>query len=291
MLLSRSPILPFSCLHFPVLIFPFGCQRDSGDDAAVASAAAQVTREAVLDFLFARAWIRREEISRRDDHPGNAEPALHRSSIDKRLLERIQLPVTGEPFDRRNGFAIALHRKHQARIDRTAVQEHGAGAAFTFGAALLRPGKRQLIADDVEQAVMWRDVDLVRRAVDGKAGLSSPHPRGRSFQRAAREDRQHRHAIVGAAAKVRSRGGAAHDVFDWRIAEALDQDRPRAHGAERKSRRSGLPHHAAQIDDGQVHAVTAGEALERTRCWFGRQWQIHRLPRLRLAGEPCGQDR
>ena len=53
------------------------CELNCTHDAAVTAAPAQVPGEPFLDLVFTRVRISRQQISGRDDHPGNAEPALH----------------------------------------------------------------------------------------------------------------------------------------------------------------------------------------------------------------------
>lgn len=154
-------VLLVSCLNFSV-----GGERDRADDAAISRATAQIAGEPLFDFRLVRVGSYREEISGRDDHPRDAKPALHGTGIDKRLLQRIEPAVCAEPFDRRDRFTVALNRKHETRVDRPAVQENGACAAFTFGAALLRACERQLIAKHIEQRVVWRGIDRMKDAID-----------------------------------------------------------------------------------------------------------------------------
>ena len=56
--------------------------------------------------------------------------------------------------------ALDLADRDEARIDRRAVEQDGAGAALALAAALLRAGQGEVLAQDVEQAAHARDVDL-----------------------------------------------------------------------------------------------------------------------------------
>jgi hypothetical protein len=92
----------------------------------------------------------RQQIFRRHDHAGNAEAALHRALIEKGFLHGIQAIVGCEPLDRDDRAPVGFDREHETRVHRAAVDQHGAGAAFTLLAARLRAGQTEAIAQRVE---------------------------------------------------------------------------------------------------------------------------------------------
>ena len=67
--------------------------------------------------------------------------------------------VLSEPLDGAHAGALRLARCDEAGVDELAVEEHRAGAALPFAAPLLRSGEREVLAQDVEQALHRRDVD------------------------------------------------------------------------------------------------------------------------------------
>ena len=65
--------------------------------------------------------------------------------------------------------AVGLHREHQARADRLAVHQHGAGAAHAVLAADVGPGEPQLAAQEVAQQPPRFDVARARDAIDDES--------------------------------------------------------------------------------------------------------------------------
>ena len=52
-----------------------------------------------------------EQRRARHEEPGRAEPALHRASLNERLLDRGQRAVGGETFDRDHGRPVGSGRR------------------------------------------------------------------------------------------------------------------------------------------------------------------------------------
>ena len=84
------------------------------------------------------------------DEPRRAEPALQAVRLTERLLHRAERPVGGtDALDRDDVGALGLHREHQARPHRVAVDEHGARAADPVLAPEVRTGEREVFAQEV----------------------------------------------------------------------------------------------------------------------------------------------
>jgi hypothetical protein len=71
------------------------------------------------------------------DHARSAEAALEGLRIQKGLLHRVQRTVLRQSFDRGYFAPGGAEGRHQTRVNRSAVEPHGAGAAITGVAALL----------------------------------------------------------------------------------------------------------------------------------------------------------
>ncbi|GAA3792693.1 hypothetical protein GCM10022380_06810 [Amycolatopsis tucumanensis] len=67
--------------------------------------------------------------------------------------------------------AVGLHREHQARPHRFAVDEHGARAADPVLAAEMGAGQSEIVAQGVGRRAPRFDVELVTGAVDGGGTL------------------------------------------------------------------------------------------------------------------------
>src|SRR5919201_1563573 len=145
-----------------------GCGIHGLHDAVIAGASAQHRRQRVPDVLLARPRVRLEEIERRHQHPRRAEPALQAVVLAECLLERMELAVAHQAFDRDDLGAGRLHREHQARPRGFAVHEHRARAADAVLAAHVRAGQREIFAQEVDEQLTRLALSLARGAVHGE---------------------------------------------------------------------------------------------------------------------------
>ena len=88
-----------------------------------------------------------------------------------RLAERIlQWRQFARPrrqsLDGGDGVTVGLDREYQAGSDRGAIDQHRAGAAHAMLAAGMSAGQQELVAQAVEQAGAWLDLDGVLLPVD-----------------------------------------------------------------------------------------------------------------------------
>ena len=71
--------------------------------------------------------------------------------LNEGLLKRIESSASREAFDGLNGAAVRPHGKIAAGINRLAVQQHGARAAFTAIAADFCSGEMQVVAQKLDE--------------------------------------------------------------------------------------------------------------------------------------------
>src|SRR5262249_47202877 len=88
-----------------------------------------------------------------DDQAGSAEPALHRTRLDERLLHRVELLAVGQPLDRDDRAALGLAARDQARADEDTVEVDRARPALALLAGVLGAGQPEPLAQHVEQAL------------------------------------------------------------------------------------------------------------------------------------------
>ena len=111
--------------------------KDGLRDGAVSAAAANVSAEPFGDLLAGGMGIFSEQRLRRHDLPWRAVTALRSDVADERLLERIQLVVSGHALDGQHGFFVRLEGQITTRADRPAIDQYRASAAnFGFAGAL-----------------------------------------------------------------------------------------------------------------------------------------------------------
>ena len=75
--------------------------------------------------------------------PGVQMPHCSAAFFEERLLQRVQLAVRGDAFDRRHRLALDLGAEHAARVDEPAVENDAAGAAVAVVAAFLGAGQAE----------------------------------------------------------------------------------------------------------------------------------------------------
>src|SRR5262249_39448008 len=157
-------------------------QADGVEDLRVPGAPAQVAGEGLADLVLARVRAAGEEVRRGHDQPGRAEAALDRARRHEGLLNRVQLAVRRQALDRHDLVSIRLRGEHETRADELPVEKHGARAALTQLAGVLRAGQAEPLAQGVQQAFARPHVGLAPLAVHDHV---DPHPRHRSNALAA----------------------------------------------------------------------------------------------------------
>ena len=123
-------------------------------DAGVGTAAAKIAAKTLLQFFECRVRIVGQKCCRRHDESGGAIAALRCVRIDKRLLQRIELTIDGERFDRGNGQVLRIDCQDRARVDALPVGNDRAGAAGRAIADLLCARESEFDPQDLEQRQM-----------------------------------------------------------------------------------------------------------------------------------------
>src|SRR5215831_5523327 len=145
---------------------------DRLDDVHVAGAAAEHRRDRFANFVLAGVGIDLQVIERGDQHSRRAEAALQCVVLMKSLLHRVELVAIGEALNRPQLRAIGLHREHQARPHRLAVEKDRAGAADPVLAADMRAGQPQFLANEIDEQLARLAPPLAHLAVDGQANVN-----------------------------------------------------------------------------------------------------------------------
>src|SRR6185436_6834576 len=106
-----------------------------------------------------------------------AVAALEGLGVEERLLHRVQLGV-GRVFgpgkrrrkalDRRDGLLPDAPDPRDAGAGAGAVEQHRAGAALPFAAAVAAAGEAEIVAEDGEEAVARLGVNLAILAIDAQ---------------------------------------------------------------------------------------------------------------------------
>ena len=152
-----------------------GRQPHRVEDLRVPRTAAEVAAQRLADLVVRGLRHPPQEIHRRHDQPGRAEPALHRPRRRERLLHRMQLPLRRpQPLHGHDLVPVRLRGQHQASAHELSVQQDRARPALSLLARVLRPRQPQVLAQRVEQALALPDLGLALFPVDRQG---DPHVR------------------------------------------------------------------------------------------------------------------
>ena len=136
------------------------------DDVVVAGATAEVALEAEANRFLVGVGLVLQQANGRHDHAGGAVAALQAVLLPEAFLDRVQLAVLLEPFDRDDVGALGLEGEDRAGLDGAAVHEHGAGAALSGVAADVGAGEVQVLTQEVDEEQPWLHVQGVAGPVD-----------------------------------------------------------------------------------------------------------------------------
>ena len=152
-----------------------GGPMDRPDDGEVAGATADVAVQRRLDVFFRGVRILVQQGAGGEDHARGAEAALEAAFLPERLLHRVQRVVAAEALDGRQRASVDLVGEGRAGAHRTAVQQHGAGAADLHLAARLGAPEVQGLAQEVHQQQLRRHAGATRLAVQLELNLDLVH--------------------------------------------------------------------------------------------------------------------
>src|SRR5579871_216548 len=160
----------------------FEVAGDRGHDRLVPGAPTEHTRQLGPDLVGRQLLPAPLEPGRRHQKARRAEPALQRILVLERLLQVAQPLARRQRLDGRHLAAIGLDGEHQARLDRLAVDQHGAVAAHALLATDMGPRQPELVAQKVGQVQARLDQPLLAPAVHGHR-----HPAPLSHARRSRQ--------------------------------------------------------------------------------------------------------
>ena len=177
---------------------------DGVQDLGVAGAAAQVPRQPCAQLLRGRAHRSRSSSQRAvRTMPGVQKPHCAAPCARKASCSGCRPPSSAtRPFERRDRGAGGLHREHEARVDRLAVEQDAAGAADALAAAVLDVGGAGIRAQHLGQRLVHRHVARAPCGRSPRAGsvcarscgcqlAAAAGPRRRHAQGTKHEDLEH----------------------------------------------------------------------------------------------------
>src|SRR5579859_2598169 len=150
---GRAPMRPYQCRNAAKAADSEPTEPRSGwrilaggedgvKNLAIASAAADIAAERVLDGGEVGMGILLEQLGAGHEHAGNAEATLHGAVRDKGALQRVHFHVAaaclrGQPLDGGDAGALGLGGGHQTRHDGLTIQPDSTCPTLALGATLL----------------------------------------------------------------------------------------------------------------------------------------------------------
>src|SRR4051812_36764380 len=111
-----------------------------GDHLWVCPAAADMPIHSRDDFRLAGMRVLAQEAHRAEYHAGSTPTALHRVGVNKRLLHGMQFARGRKTFNSDDPLRRDRPDLGHTRADGLTIDEHGAGGALAFTAAVLSSG-------------------------------------------------------------------------------------------------------------------------------------------------------
>src|SRR2546428_1443787 len=124
---------------------------DRGDDVRVRAAPAEIAGHPLADLVVVPRLAFLEQGDRRKDLSRRAVAALERVLAQEGFLHRVQLSALDQPFDGGDAGALELRDQLQAGVHPLSVDDHGAGAALSHVASLLRTRETEVLPQRIQQ--------------------------------------------------------------------------------------------------------------------------------------------
>jgi hypothetical protein len=170
----------------PRRLYGVGRLSDCFHDINVASAAAKISGDGILDLFVAWITIVFEKLRHRHEKSRGAETTLQGMVLVKRLLHWSKRAFAGQALHRNDFGTVRLCGEQQAASRGLAVETDRAGPANTVRTGHVRSSETELMPQEVGEQHAAFDRPLIRLPVDDDADLALPHvhsttPSGKSF--------------------------------------------------------------------------------------------------------------
>ena len=155
-----------------------GSRLDRLEDLVVATAAAVVAGQPLLDLGVRRVRRATKQVVAGQQLAGDAEAALDGALLEEGRLKPRQPAALRQALNGNDLAAVGLDGQYQARVDDAVVEPHRARPALADQTAFLRAGQVQVVTQRLEQRVVRLDRHRPRQPVErqrdvGHAAASS----------------------------------------------------------------------------------------------------------------------
>jgi hypothetical protein len=146
-----------------------GSRADRFYDSRIGAAAADVSIHSADDFFFRElAVLTLEESHRGKNHSRGAVSALKSFRFKKSLLYGVKMFPPGEPFNGGDLFSRCGTCGSYATPNRGTVEQYGTSPALALTTAVLGSCQFEPVAQDVQERLIGRRVNLVFTSVHDK---------------------------------------------------------------------------------------------------------------------------
>ena len=147
------------------------CLFDRLVDLQVPRASAEIAAQRFLDLVARRRRLASSR-ARAARKTRRTVPALRRTELGERVLERVQLRALRHPLDRVDAALGVGDSQRETGEDRRSVDEHRACPALAELAPMLGAGESEVLAQHLEQRLLRRERDFYPLAVDDRAACA-----------------------------------------------------------------------------------------------------------------------
>src|SRR4029077_15036494 len=126
---EKRIFIDFLCVSFLRILS--GPTHDRRNDFLITGTATEVPIDAAPYVRFSYIGILHEQRLRSQNHSRRAIPALKAIVFDKRLLQRIELAILRQAFNRRDLSLCSKDRKDGAGMGHATIDQDSTGAAIT----------------------------------------------------------------------------------------------------------------------------------------------------------------
>jgi hypothetical protein len=124
------------------------------DNLNITGTPAKIAGYCPADFLFIGMRIFFQQRMSAHQHTGSAKTAVRGVMIEEGFLQRIETPVFAQTFNGQYFLPVHLRSKNKAGIDRIAVQQNGAAAAFPDFTAPLGAGQTEIFPQHIKHGAV-----------------------------------------------------------------------------------------------------------------------------------------
>jgi hypothetical protein len=120
------------------------------ENVQIGTTATQIAGHGTQKLRLRGGWRFVQKAFETHDLPRGTKATLKGIGVDEGLLHRVEHAILGNAFNGGNVLAFAVNRQTQTGVDRTAVEEYGAGPAVPHVAHLFGTRQGEIVAQGIK---------------------------------------------------------------------------------------------------------------------------------------------